>query len=1045
MSPIGFEPVSANLTLSLLGPYQACIGDHPLRTRHSRKEQCLLALLALRHNQVIERSWLAETLWPESSGGLALLRDTLSDLRLSLGPYAGRLSAPTPRTVSLHLQAGEADILNFDTAILKGDRKSLEMAVALYRGPLLEGWTDEWCAIERESREQCYLKAREQLAEYAREAGDFAEAAKHLRQIIVVNPLQESAYSALMQVLAAQQNYADVTRVYRDLRLLLHREINAEVSEPTHALYRQIQTEARSPTPVQSKAQAHELNGPSLPATHTTFFGRAEEIAGLVNLLGNNSDVSDARVRLITLTGMAGIGKTRLALEAAHELALSFQHGPWLVPLADLDDPVLIGDAILNSLGITRSQQQEPIESIAAALAKHPSLLILDNFEHLVDEGAAYVARLLARIPKLRILVTSRQLLGLNGEHSRVVSPLLIPKDGETGECLRLNDSIRLFESRAREGMPHFQITDSNLPAISELCRRLEGIPLALELAAARSVVLVPDQMLKQLEQRFSFLVGRKRDAPGRHRSLHACLEWTYQMLGPDLQRFFARLAVFRGSWTAEAAAAVCEEPQTLDYLAQLRECSFVLAEERSGEMRFRMLETIREFGEQKLCEAEELLRTRNSHFAWFLSLAEQAEKWFTGPEQVLWFERIELDHHNFRVALAWSEKGQPHLAADAGLRMAGALFRFWMVRGYFVEGRSHLTNALERSERGVPGESRAKALNGLAAFTAMQGDMAAAKVLFQECLDIRKKIGDKILIANTLNNLGLVEPVDDQHGCSSASALYQESLSIYTELGDRQGMAYSFSRLAGIAYMKNDYDEARSLYSQGLTLRRQCGDLHGVAMSLAALGNIARDTGCYLEAKTLSEESLEIKQELGDRWGIAESLNTLGVVARSAGDYAAAQRLHEESLRIFQELADKGCIANTLTFLGQVAFCTGDNAAALRLYAEGLSLRLEHGYKIIVAESLEAIAEALLSQGSVIWAAQILGAADYTRQCTNSGIRPAQCENHVRLVTQLRSLLGEAHFNTAWNEGRAISMETAMAYALKPNTEVCHVKAPAG
>ena len=326
-------------------------------------------------------------------------------------------------------------------------------------------------------------------------------------------------------------------------------------------------------------------------------------------------------MRLVTLTGLGGAGKTRLAIEVAERLVEPFAGAVWFAPLADITDPRLLADTILDSLRLVRSPQQEPLEQVIEALSRQPSLLILDNFEQMVEGGAALVQTLLSRVPTLTVLVTSRQLLGLAGEEEFVVPPLLTPNGGETAAQLSLYDSVQLFVDRAQAAMPHFQVTSGNAPAVAELCHRLEGLPLAIELAAARALVLTPAQMLKQLEQRFGFLVSRKRDATERHKTLEAAIEWSYRLLTPELQRFFARLSVFRGGWTAEAAEAVCEEPLALDYLAQLRECSLVLAEEtRGGRMRFRMLESLREYAANNyLAEGRPLNRERhrNTLYPW--------------------------------------------------------------------------------------------------------------------------------------------------------------------------------------------------------------------------------------------------------------------------------------------------------------------------------------------------------------------------------------------------------------------------------------------
>lgn len=405
--------------------------------------------------------------------------------------------------------------------------------------------------------------------------------------------------------------------------------------------------------------------------------------------------LTSAQTRILTLTGMGGSGKTRLAVEAARDLLDNFNGAIYFVSLADLRDARLIADTLLKALSLSRIANSEPLAQAAVKLSEQPSLLIFDNFEHLLAEGSLVVRELLERVPSLVCLITSRQPLGISGEQEFPVSPLPIPAVTDAPETLLGCGSVQLFLDRAQAVRPDYQITQANTEAMAQLCRHLEGIPLAIELAAAQAKVLTPSQMLGQLARRFDFLVSRRRDAIKRHRTLRSAIDWSHQQLAPELQRFFAGLSVFRGGWEIAAAETVCEESGAADYLMKLQENSFIVVEEYAGTMRFRMLETVREYAEQRLSETErtELLRR---HADFFLQLAETAEPELGKLEQAEWLKRLEAEHDNIRAALECCKADEK--CAD-GLQLASSLLRYWTGNGHPNEGRDFLEYFLTRSD----------------------------------------------------------------------------------------------------------------------------------------------------------------------------------------------------------------------------------------------------------------------------------------------------------------------------------------------------------
>jgi predicted ATPase/DNA-binding SARP family transcriptional activator/class 3 adenylate cyclase len=757
-----------------------------------------------------------------------------------------------------------------------------------------------------------------------------------------------------------------------------------------------------------------------LPLSFTRFFGREEELSLLGKLL------LSPEPRLVTLMGAGGSGKTRLALEVGRQLLPAWEGAVWFVPLADLTEARQLGQAVRDAMRLPRSPGEEPWEQVVQALSRQPALLILDNFEHLVSEGALLVERLLERVPTLTCLVTSRQRLNLDGEREFLIPPLATPNDGLAPEGLIRWESVQLFVDRAQAARPDFHLTAANAAAVTGLCRKLEGIPLAIELAAARVGVLTPVQMLPRLEQRFELLARPGRDGQRRHESLRAALDWSYRLLSPALQSFFARLSVLRDGWSLEAAEAVCEEPLVLDYLAELRECSLVQVEESGEEMRYRLLETLREYGAEQLAPEEQVALVRR-HAAYFLARVEQAEPELRGSAQGEWLDRLEQDHENIRSALqALVTRGENEQA----VRMGNALWRFWWVRGYLTEGRERLAQLLALTEAREATATRAKLLNGAGILAWQQGDYPAAERLYEESLTIRRRLGDKQGIASSLNNLGLI--THELGDYARARALYQESMGLLQELGNRYGVATSLNNLGMVAERQGDLEAAGALYQESLRLRREIEDRSGVADSLNNMGNVAKDQGDYSTARSLYEESLAIKKELGNKGGISHGLYNLGDVALCQGDERAAEALYDESLALARELKDAWGIAAALNSLGDVARRHGEYDRARGLHTESLVIQRALGDKSGMAGNLEGLGGVARAQEQPARGAQLLGAAEAVREAIGAPLAGQARREWEQEVAEVRAALGEAALAAAWAAGRAMSLEDAVALALE-------------
>jgi predicted ATPase len=731
----------------------------------------------------------------------------------------------------------------------------------------------------------------------------------------------------------------------------------------------------------------------NLPVSRTGFVGREKEVAAGQGLLTRDD------VRLVTVTGPGGIGKTRLAVEIASGICERFPGGIYFVPLSPLSDASLVASAIVQTLGIREvggQSAQELLEKNLQDWFSAPMLLVLDNFEHLL-QATPIVARLLATGPNLKILVTSRAALHVYGEHEFPVPPLALPDSRTVApvDILLKFPAVALFVQRAIAAKPDFELNRENAPAVSEICARLDGLPLAIELAAARVKVLSPSSMLKRLASRLQLLTGGARDLPQRQQTLRAAMDWSHDLLNPAEQKLFRRLAVFVSGCSLEGAEAVCDtkgdlDLDLLDGMGSLLDKSLVQqSEHENGESRFVMLETIREYALEKLQASGEENTTKRAHAAYCLVLAEEEAAEKSGSGNSKWLERFALEHNNFLAALEWlTDTGE----ANWGLRLGTALFRFWEIREYFAEGRDRLGRLLQLPGAAAPTKTRMRALFAGGVLAGEQGDYATASRFIRESEDIARQLGDNTGIAVSVNALAV--HARDRGDVAEANELFEKSLALWRESGDLIAVARALSNLANVAKLKGDYVRSRSLYSEALAIFRGLRDRAGVAWSLDYQGDIARAQGDLAGAKSLYEEALAIFRELGDRWGIAGTLADLGNLARQEHNYERAHELFRESIRIFQELDHKRGIARLLE-------CFACSAAA-QLHAER-SLRLA-------------------------------GAAAALRQSIGAPLTPADQASLEASLDAVRRAMSNTAGTTAWLEGWALPIETVMEEVLAAN-----------
>jgi predicted ATPase len=919
------------------------------------------------------------------------------------------------------LEQAWVDVAQFDEKIASPDSREVREAVALRRlGPLMSGWpASDLIEKERGRRERSYQTALWRLIQEDRREKP-EQAVRWVDLLLGFPDLHENSILAL-----------------REERLTLeHHSFRAKVFGPGKT------TQVWRP--------------PSLPSSPTSLIGRDAEIEAVEALLFSS--------RLVTLTGTAGVGKTRLALAAAQRFQQSVPHGAAFADFSTAVAAAQISQQAGLCLGLTQEADRTP-SSLMAFLEDKNLLLVWDNCEHLVEACADFAADILRRCPGVRILATSREPLRAYGEAGCPVSALQDP------------DAVRLFAARARLVKMDFRLTPENTPQVSQICHDLDGLPLAVELAASLADTLTLPQLASQLGRRFDLLSDGPRTGPARHRSLRAAFDVSYDLLSPAEQALFHRLGIFSGSFTAEAAAAVCADTApdlfgVSTLLTQLVRKSLVSIElgnrEIGGdEVRYRQLETVRHYAGEHLKKASEWTDAQRRHRLHFLRVAEQAEPHLKGPEPKRWMDRLARDGANLRSALEWQ-------ADTNSLRIACALLRFWQTHGHLQESRRWLEHGA-RTAQDAPDALRARALNGAGSAAFALGDFQDAQALHHESLALAERVGDEAGRAEALNSLGgvaahlgdydkanelilaslaLRRQVGNKEGIASclsyagmvtnyqcryaeARTLLEESLHIAQALQDAHSVASCLHNLGIIAYYQLDFSAAHTYFERSLALWRPIGDKYSVAKALSGLGEVALRCGDYSSAQEIYTESLLHRQEAGDKYGIANSLNGLGEAAMYLGDYPAAAEFFKESMTLRQQIGDIQSLAHSQHNLGQLALRQNNSIAAQTHFTDSLRLMRQNKDLYGIAHSLEGLAGTWLlaeplepSQAGA--AVRLLGAAASLRTALKSPHFPEDLEEYRRRLADVRALLGEEAFAAAWAEGQAMTWEQAVAFALE-------------
>ncbi len=1011
-----------SLTLDLLGSLKVVHDDRPPYAFKYNKARALLAYLAMEDRPDFTRAEACALLWPEL--GESAARRNLSQVLSSIRVLAAESGTPDwllvdADTLTLNpVLAWHVDVRRFLGLLDESERhahhswntcahcaRRLEAALALYRGDFLGSFSvpdsapfEEWVVLWRERLRQRLASLLERLCQRAEWRTDFRGAAEYADTLVALDDLREASHRERIRLLALDGQWAAAEAQYEQLRRTLARELDVAPADETTRLVEGVRARA-------GRELAH-FEPPALrcPSPPDALIGRGPDLERICERLRAGD------TRILTLTGAPGLGKTRLALEAARALRFDFEDGVVFVDLAPLADPAEVPGAVCVACGLVETGGRSPDSLARARLKTRHLLLVLDNVEHVLG-AAAWVGELLAECPGLHVLATSRAPLRIRGEHQWEPAPL-------TSE-----EAVRLFIRRAAAIAPGFTPTGVDAEAIAAICARVDALPLAIELVAVHLRSLTPAVLLQQLTARLPALETGSRDAPERHRTLRAAIDWSYTRLDESGQRLFARLGALVGGGTVEAANALFGAPLTLMALGALVDASLVRTADIGGEIRLSLLETVREFALERLGEGGDLADVRERHADYFLSLAERAQQ--ASPELAHgdWLDRLSRDHDNLRAALDWRSGRAPVDLA----RFTCALRWFWEIRGHLSEGRHWLTLAFERLPE-TETAWRARVLETAAVLAARQGDYAAARTQFTTALELFEILADEQSVARVWRGLGNVALAQSDY--TGARAAFDRALADAQRFGDLRAAGAALNALGLVEADLGRYEAARDLHRQAVASAQAADEPAHIGYSLLNLSLACSQLSAGDEGHRLLQESLTAFRRIDHKSGIALALYNLGNTHEQAGDLAAAETEFRESLALHRELGDEATASYPLFGLGKIALSRGDMPGARRLFLESLRLRHATGELRVIARTLNGVAELDRRLGYPRGAARLFGAAEALRETLGTPVPHTYAATYAREVEALRAVLGESTLAAEWAAGRALNLDQAVALA---------------
>ena len=1032
---------TAQMHMYLLSPFRIEQKDHAIHLP-TRKTESLLAYLVL-HPDPHSREKLATLFWGDSSDTAARgsLRKALNFIRSYLGSEIIISNRELVRWNPDYVLFCDAiEFANHASEFLSSQNPDINrIDLNLYQDELLSGFYDEWILDEREHYHQLYIKVLLRAVETLRAQSDYDTAIHYVQRILDRDSTNEEAHRHLMFCQITLGDRKGAMQQYEVCKLILQKELGVEPGSETRALYSWIVQYASDSPSLSSRIT-------NLPVPISSFVGRAHELAEIKKMLSN--------ARLVTLTGVGGSGKTRLAIRVATDLINSYKHGVWWVDFSSLSNAALIPQSVARSLGVRESRRQTLTESIASFLQKKELLLVLDNCEHLVEACAQISNDLLTQCSDLKIMATSREALQVDGENVFTVPTLPTPKTDRISiaELLLEYESVKLFVTRARAAQSHFVFDDNTALMVAQICRHLDGIPLAIELAVARLITMSVEQIVVQLNDRFRLLIGGSRISLPRQQTLQAMIDWSYDLLSEEEKILFRRLAVFVGGWSLEAAEAVCsvdgiETKQVYDCLSQLAHKSMLVTEHNHAGVRFYMLETIRQYAEEKLSESQETETMSNRHLEFFVILAENIKPKLRSAERTSYKKQLDVEHDNLRVALRWSLDGPTHDRIEMGARIACALEPFWKYQGHYREGRAWLEKSLKLlgASEFSSAPLYAKTLYSEGHLATYQEDFASARPLLEKSIALYKYI-EPLDIRSLAAALTMLATATSPENLALAYDLSAEAVKLCLTLGPEgtADLARSLVFAGHFAYQKGDYNMAKSYAEESRALWQQTDYFWESAASISNLGHIAVRRKDYFSARTYYEESLRLHQEAEDVWAIATLISWLGDLERIVGNYEEAGRRYRVSLKMWRDMGVEQQVGLDLRDLGLVEMHQGHYDHALKLLKESLPLlklfSVDSSKDTSIALNLAGLSEIARQRNQPGLAGRLLGAAEamvasmrdpsgmvwFDTFGFNLGFD--SMDEYERLRVAGHQQLDEA----AWLEGQAMTIDQAIKYALE-------------